>query len=172
MSTQEIIGLVSRWFHILPAIALVGGTLFMRFSFVPAASESNASAELRESVRRRWAKLVMISILFLLVSGLYNTAMKAMGFHLSVSYNLLLGVKILLGLAIFYLASVLSGRSKTAQKFREREQHWLNILCVLMLAVVLIAGFMKIDSAGYEKKVKTDDASAEARLVSSGSQAA
>jgi uncharacterized membrane protein len=158
MDTQEIIGLVSRWLHVIPAIILVGGTLFMRFSLVPATGESEASAELRESIRKRWSKLVAISVLLLLISGLYNSAMKAMGYELPMIYNILLLVKIVLGLAIFYLASVLAGRSKTAQKFRERETHWLNILCGLMIAVVMIAGYMKIDSVDYAKKDKTEKA--------------
>jgi len=159
METQEIIGLISRWLHVIPATILVGGTLFMRFSLVPATSESEASAELRESVRKRWSKLIMISVLLLLVSGLYNAAMKAIGFELSMTYNILLLVKIVLGLAIFYLASVLAGRSQTAQKFRERETHWLNILCALMIAVVMIGSYMKMNSADFPKKVKTDSAS-------------
>ena len=161
MEIKEILALVFRWLHIVPAILLVGGTLFMRFSLVPAASESNASPELRESIRRRWSKLVMISVLFLLVSGLYNAAMKAIGFELSVMYNALLLIKIVLALAVFYLTAVLSGRSATAQKFRERESYWLNVLCALMIAIVLIAGYMKIDSAEFDKKVKPANESAK-----------
>lgn len=157
MTTPEILSLVSRWLHILPAIMLMGGTLFMRFSFVPAAAESSVSDEYRESVRRRWAKLVAASVLFLLLSGLYNSYVKAMGFKLDGIYNGLLLVKILLALAVFYLASVLSGRSKTAQKFRERETHWLNILCGLMLAIVLIGGYLKIDSVDALKKIRNAD---------------
>ena len=159
MDTLEIIGLLSRWLHVIPATLLVGGTLFMRFSLVPAANESNASSELRESIRRRWSKLIMISVSLLLVSGLYNSAMKAIGFELSMTYNILLLVKIVLALAIFYLTSVLAGRSEKAQKFRQREIYWLNILCALMIAVVMIGGYMKIDSAGFSKKVRSENAS-------------
>ena len=154
MDSKEIIGLISRWAHIIPVIILVGGTLFMRFSLVPAANETSASDELRESIRKRWSKLIMISVLLLLVSGLYNTAVKAMGFDLTPTYNGLLLVKIVLALAIFYLASVLGGRSATAKKFRERETYWLNILCALMLAVVMIAGYMKMSSGNFKPKVR------------------
>lgn len=152
MDTSDILSLVSRWLHVVPAIILVGGTLFLRFSLVPASEESTASDELRESIRRRWSKMVMASVALLLISGLYNAAIKAMGFELSMVYNVLLLVKILLALAVFYLTSVLAGRSATAQKFRTRETHWLNILCAMMLAIVLIGGYMKISSAGFEKK--------------------
>ena len=151
---MDILALVSRWAHIIPALILVGGTIFMRFSLVPAANESSASDELRESIRRRWSKLVAASVLFLLVSGLYNTVLKAKGFELSMVYNVLLLVKIILALGVFYLSAVLSGRSKTAQKFRERETHYLNILCGMMLAIVIIAGFMKMCSTDFPVKVK------------------
>ncbi len=154
MELTEILALISRWLHIVPAIIFVGGTLFMRLSLVPAATESGAPEELRESIRRRWSKLVMVSVLLLLVSGLYNTAIKAMGFELSGVYNTLLLIKIVLALAVFYLAAVLSGRSATAQRFRERETHWLNVLCVLMIAIVMIAGYMKMNSSEFKKKVK------------------
>ena len=33
---MDILNLAMRWLHIIPAIALVGGTLFMRFAVVPA----------------------------------------------------------------------------------------------------------------------------------------
>ena len=143
MDFPEIISLISRWLHIIPAIILVGGTLFLRFSLVPAAVESNPSHEFREAVRKRWARLVMLSILLLLLSGLYNAAQKAMNYELSMLYNVMLLLKIVVGLAVFYLLSVLSGRSDRAKRFRERELYWLNITCVLMIALVCIAGWMK-----------------------------
>ena len=160
MNLQEILALVSRWLHIVPAAILVGGALFMRFSLVPAVNELNASMELRESIRRRWSKLVMLSVLFLLISGLYNAAAKAIGYELSTFYNALLLIKFVLAFAIFYLTSVLSGRSARAKKFREREVQWLNLLCALMIAIVLIGGYMKMESANFERKVKTTDESA------------
>lgn len=157
MDFSEILPLVSRWLHIIAAIILVGGTLFMRLALAPVASASADAdtAELRESIRRKWAKWVMISTAFLLISGLYNAYLKAMGFQMSgTSYNGLLLVKIVLALAAFYLSAVLSGRSKKAIQFRESETKWLNILCGLMLAIVVIAGYMKMDSADFEKKVR------------------
>jgi predicted permease len=81
---------------------------------------------------------------------------KSIGYELSPLYNGLLGIKILLGFAIFYLASVLSGRSEKAKAFREREIHWLNILCILMIVTVMIASYMKMSSSSFPKKDKTE----------------
>jgi uncharacterized membrane protein len=148
---------IFNFFIVLPQI-LVGGTMFTRLALAPAAPASSGSetAELRDSIRKKWMKWVMISTAFLLISGLYNAAMKAMGFHLGATYNGLLLVKILLAFAAFYLSAVLSGRSEKAVKFRQSEMKWLNILSVIMLAIVLLAGYMKMDSADFEKKIRDD----------------
>ena len=147
---------LSRWAHIIAAIVLVGGTLFMRFALVPAFSEVKVPDEAREAIRKRWMKFVAGAALFLLVSGLFNTYVKAKGFDLLPIYNGLLGVKILLAFFAFWLSATMVGRSDRAKRFRERETHWLNILTVVVLLIVLMAGFMKMDSAGYSKKVKAE----------------
>ena len=159
MEFPDILPLVFRWIHIIAAIILVGGTLFMRLALAPVASAAadSETAELRESIRRKWAKWVMMSTGLLLLSGLYNAAMKAMGYDLDGMYNGLLMLKILLAFAAFYLSAVLSGRSNRAIKFRESETKWLNILCGIMLAIVVIAGYMKMGSANFEKKVRNSD---------------
>ena len=156
MDLTELFAQFSRWYHILSAIVLVGGTLFMRFALAPAMNEVSASDETREAIRKRWMKWVAGAALFLLISGFYNTFLKAKGFHLAPIYNVFLVVKILLALAAFWLAATLCGRSDRARKFREREIHWLNILTIIVVTIVLLAGFMKMDSASYVKKVNTD----------------
>ena len=152
MDIPQLIALLSRWLHIIPAMILVGGTLFLRFSLVPAAIETNPSSELREAVRKRWARMVMLSILLLLLSGLYNAAQKAINYELSMVYNVMLLLKIILGLAVFYLLSVLSGRSDRAKRLREREPYWLNITSALMIVLVCIAGWMKLSEQPKKDK--------------------
>ena len=159
MEISEVLPLLFRWMHIIAAIILVGGTLFMRLALAPAASAAadSETAELREAIRRKWAKWVMISVGLLMVSGMYNAVKKATGFDLSPTYNVLLLVKIVLAFIAFYLSAVLSGRSNKALKFREEETKWLNILCGIMLAIVLIAGYMKMGSANFQKKMRSTD---------------
>ena len=152
MEINEILSLASRWTHILCASIMIGGTFFLRFSYVPAKLSNGPSSEFTESVRKGWGKLVMLCTLFLLISGLYNAAMKAMGFHLSPVYNGLLLAKIALALVAFFLSARLAGRSEKAVQFREREKHWLNVLCLIMLAIVLMAGYMKNSSVNFETK--------------------
>ena len=155
MDTSQLLGLLFRWLHIIPMAVLVGGTLFMRLSLVPASNDTAASAELREAIRKRWAKWVGISVLLLLVSGLYNVVTKIMAFELPPAYHALVMVKLALGLAVFFFASLLSGRSAKAQKFREQEMKWLNILCAMMLVLILAAGYMKLLATGAPVKDRT-----------------
>lgn len=141
----EILPLLSRWCHVLAAITIFGGVVFLRMSFVPAAAETGASSELREAMRRRWARLVGPAILFILVSGLYNAVLKVKAYELDGVYLTFLMLKIVLGFVVFVLISRLFGRSEKAKKFRERELYWLNVICALLLAIVLMAGAMKMD---------------------------
>ncbi|QEG22529.1 hypothetical protein MFFC18_24100 [Mariniblastus fucicola] len=156
MELTEIFAQLSRWAHIIAAIVLTGGTLFMRFALVPAMLETSASEEVQQAVRKRWMKWVAGAALFLLVSGFYNAYLKAIGFELSPIYNGFLGAKILLGFFAFWLSATLVGRSERAKRFREREIFWLNILTSVVLVIVLMAGFMKMDSTDYVKKVKSE----------------
>src|ERR1700676_1743088 len=68
----DAVALASRWLHILAAMAAVGGMMFMRFALLPAAATlaDPHRAALQEAIRRRWSKVVMMSITMLLVSGL------------------------------------------------------------------------------------------------------
>ena len=162
MDITDIFAQISRWAHMLAAIVLVGGTLFMRFALVPAELATSGTEEFREAIRQRWAKWVAGAALFLLVSGFYNMYLKAIGFKMSGLYLGLLGLKILLAFSAFWLAATLVGRSDRAKRFRQREMHWLNMLTVVVLAVVLMAGFMKMDSASWPKKVKAPVEAVEA----------
>jgi len=141
----EILPLLSRWAHVLAAITIFGGVVFMRMSFVPAAAETGASSELREAMRRRWARLVGPAILFILTSGIYNAILKVKAYELDGVYLTCLTLKLVLGVVVFVLISRLFGRSDKAKKFRERELYWLNVIFAMLLAIVLMAGAMKMD---------------------------
>ena len=62
--------LALRYLHILGAITLMGGTIFMRFALAPtvAGFDGGTKATLHEQVRSRWAKFVMLSALLLLTA--------------------------------------------------------------------------------------------------------
>lgn len=142
------LALVMRWAHILSAVVLMGGTFFARVVLLPAAEatlDADTHAKLRAAVRQRWAKWVHLSLLLFLISGFYTYLFITAPAHPNTPlYHALFGVKFLLALVIFFFASVLAGRSGLAQKLQAKPRLWVTITLLLALAVVGIAGVMKL----------------------------
>jgi uncharacterized membrane protein len=143
---MDYLNLAMRWLHIIPAMALVGGTIFMRVA-VKALEELDEEqrGKVQESLRRGWSRLLMPSILFLIISGFVNTANISMTYDFPGGYYMpLLAIKLVLAIAIFYIASLLAGRSEAASKFRQNQQTWLNVNILLAVLLVCIAGAMRL----------------------------
>ena len=138
----DLPGVISRWAHVGTAIILVGGTFFMRFVLHPALDES--SEELMTRVRSRWKKFVHGGIALFLISGFYNY-FQAMPLHKGDGlYHGLIGTKLLLAFFVFFLASVLVGRSPGTQKYRDNAPKWAGILVIVAVLIVAISGFVKV----------------------------
>jgi hypothetical protein len=140
--------LLLRYMHILGAIALMGGTIFMRFALAPTVRGLDPAVKqaIHEQVRSRWAKFVMLAAALLLISGITNLGLAARyRFEpiFGLSYHMLVGVKFLLALPIFLFASFLTGRSATAKKFQANAPFWMNINLALALTMVLLGGVLK-----------------------------
>lgn len=173
--TIDYVALILRLLHILAAITAVGGSIFIRFALLPAveALPDNQQRDLHDRVRSRWSRLVQLSILFLLVTGLINfvifiRATKAPEWtdwrdEYNRVYNILFGIKFLIALAIFALASILAGRSPGTQKIRDNARTWVTVNIVLALILIVISGLMRqthvgpsvISGDGREIDVKT-----------------
>jgi uncharacterized membrane protein len=140
--------LLLRYMHILGAIALMGGTIFMRFALVPVVPglDEKSRAELHEGVRSRWAKFVMIAAAMLLISGIANLGLASryeFAPPVGKLYNMIAGVKLILALPIFLFASFLTGRSATAKRIQANRVMWLNVNLALAVLMVLIGGFLR-----------------------------
>lgn len=158
--------LILRYMHILGAITLMGGAIFMRFALLPSVGElgDDNRRQLHERVRSRWAKLVMASAALLLLSGIANLGLAARyEFTGFVSYNMLGGIKFLFALPIFMFASFLSGRSATALKFQSNAKFWLNVNLALALLMVLLGGLMRFTPR--ELKVEREPAVAARSML-------
>lgn len=142
-----ILELVLRWAHILGAALLAGGIAYQAFVLVPALralGDSEAAAAARETLRKRWSILVMVATTLLLVSGLVNTARISIEYRFpNEDYNLLLAAKLILALVVFFLASVLAGRSPLAERLRQNVARWSFVLLLATLAVVGLASVMR-----------------------------
>ena len=146
----DFVGILLRWMHIFAAIALFGGLIYQRVVLWPAAASlpDDIRRGLWERSRSCWARIVMISAFFLLVSGLINFILtmklfKAADVVMPRFYHPLFGIKFLLALAIFFLASMLAGRSQGTQKFRDHAARWLTVSLVLATLVVAISGILR-----------------------------
>lgn len=150
LAQLDWIAIVSRWAHILAAITAVGGTIFMRMALVPSVGvlPDDERKRLHEQVRSRWVKAVMAAILFLLLSGTYNIVMKekqlkTVEASVKSLYHMLFGIKFLLAFAIFFLASVLTGRSPAFANMRANARFWLSLNMTLAILVVCISGVLR-----------------------------
>ena len=144
--------LILRYMHILGAIALMGGTIFMRLALAPvvAGMEPTARADFHEKVRRRWAKFVALAAALLLISGITNLGLAAAGRYqfepmmgMQKGYQRLVEIKFLLSLPIFFIASMLTGRGQMAKRFQANAKTWMNLNLALALTMVLIGGVLK-----------------------------
>jgi len=152
MDISEVAALLSRWFHIFFAAVAVGGVVMTRFALAPAAQEVSGDqvTEYRGAIRRRWVKWVMAAIGVLLISGLLNflfvhNSFKSVGDgHLPKWYHAIFGTKVLLAMAVFYISSLLVGKSESAQRIRKNEKRWLTINFVLMVAIICLAGVLRL----------------------------
>jgi uncharacterized membrane protein len=142
--------LVLRYFHILGAITLMGGSLLLRLGVRPAVREleTETRQRLHERLRPRWAQLVMLSSALLLLSGLTNLALAGRYDYepilgMKQGYHLLVGIKFLFALPIFLIASLLAGRSPLAQRLQARPEPWMNLALTLALVMVLLGGWLR-----------------------------
>jgi uncharacterized membrane protein len=140
------VDVLSRWLHVLSAITLLGGAIFSRFVLLPSAAELPEAEhdQLRAGVVKRWKRFVHLGIALLLITGFYNFARAMPGHKGQPLYHSLLGTKILLAFAVFFLASVLVGRSSLAESARKNAKTWLVWIVLLGTLTVIIGGYAKV----------------------------
>ena len=150
MDSMYWLMLASRILHILGAIILLGGLFYLRsvITSVPLPVREGlgegSSADQQFGGRRAvWAMWTGIASLFLLVTGLWNFFQFIKTYDLSPSYHMLVGLKILTGLALFVVAAILAGRSAAAEKLRQNMRLWLNVCLVLGIITVVFGSVLR-----------------------------
>lgn len=143
------VDVLSRWLHVGTAIVLVGGSVYTRFVLMPAAAAlpDAEHAALRDRIRGTWAKVVGAGIGLLLLSGFYNY-IRAMGSKPAPIYHALIGTKMLISFAVFFLASALAGRSSAFEGLRRNSRKWLAVTIALAAVVVALGGVAKVIGRG------------------------
>lgn len=168
-----------RALHIIAAVTLMGGAIFHRFALLPAAQTLSPEAhdQLRGQLRPLWAKLVMMSISMLLVSGLTAFVNNVVVYQfdktqtLGKLYHMLFGVKFMLALVVFFLASLLSGKSEAAEKVRANAKFWLNVNLTLATVIIVLGGMMRFADRAPKATI-TSQAPADVEATVAGVQPA
>src|SRR5262249_29989098 len=94
----------------------------------------------------RWSKFVMLASALLLLSGITNLGLASryeIDRIFGMSYHMVVGIKFLLELPIFFIAALLNGRTGTAKRMQENAEFWLNLNLTLALVMVLMGGYLK-----------------------------
>ena len=142
---MNVVEFLSRYLHVLTAIFLAGGALFLRVVLLPAVEGTEIKEPLHERVRPKWAKFVGIGILILITTGFYNYITVSVPEHKGDGlYHMLMGFKMLAALMAFFLASALSGRSPKLQKLRDNWPATGGLLVLLLVFVVGVGSFLKV----------------------------
>lgn len=146
----DIAALISRWFHITAAIVAVGGTVFLRLVLHPvgqAAVADDARRELWAAIARRWARVLHVAILFLILTGFYNFVNVLRSGVEPMPYHGIFTIKFLLALALFFIAIALTGRSAAFEGMRKKAPQWMMINVVIAAVIVLLSNVLKNTSA-------------------------
>ena len=143
---MSIIDLLSRWIHVGTAIVLLGGASYIRFILLPAASElpDEHHQRLRELTVARWKRFVHIGIVLLLLTGFYNYFQASPAAEFKGRYHMLVGIKILVALLLFFVASALVGRSAAFERMRRNPKRSLGLLLLLGVVIVGISGYLRV----------------------------
>lgn len=169
--TIDYLNLGLRFLHFFAAFTAVGGLIFIRFALLPSMNELGTAEreDIHSKVRPRWAKLVGISIGFLLISGLANYILFVRTFKTldvawtdvyASTYHMLFGIKFALALVMFFFASALSGKAAGLQKIRDNARFWINVNLLLAIVLVVVSGVMRqthvglTAPSGYEIKLE------------------
>ena len=149
-----------RFSHFVAGFVLVGGAMYLSWVLVPALERHESrerAAQLLMHGRKRWAMVVGISALFLIASGLYSFIQTIGAYEVSRPwYHMLFGIKFLLALGVFFLCSVLAGRTALAEKFRGKLSFWLSTIVWLSLAILLLATVLRFLPKREKTKLAND----------------
>ncbi len=138
--------LFMRWLHIAGACVLVGSPIFMRLFLWPAMDNLDAGARqvVIDRMNKSWRKFLGAVILTQIVSGVYWLLVVVDMQREPAIYQILLTIKLLAALALFFLLSVLAGRATAFELFRIQARKWLAVCTLLGLIIVVCAGAMRL----------------------------
>lgn len=143
MESIDWVQICFRWLHIGGVIILVGGTFFLVALLAPVATKLPAEEhnQLREGLIRRWKIVVHVGITVILLSGL--VALIKFAPTATTAWHMLMGIKFLLAMVVFFIASALVGRSKGLEPIRKHRKFWMPLNLAVAAIIIMIAGTLR-----------------------------
>ena len=112
MSVADLLLLVIRWLHALAAVAWVGGGIFYLLVLRPTMKKPGGDPEAAmRTLGEQFRHLVNTAIAVLLVTGVILTLSRLTSDHGGLPYVIVLTIKIVLALYMFYLVRFLRPRT-------------------------------------------------------------
>ena len=112
MSFPDVLLLIIRWIHALAAVAWVGGGLFYLLVLRPAVRDAGRdTVEAIGGLGEQFRQLVNVAIGVLLVTGVVLTLSRLTSDYVGAPYIVVLIIKIVLALYMFYLVRFLRPRT-------------------------------------------------------------
>lgn len=136
----------SRWIHIASVIVAIGGTVFIRLILHPASTQvlpGETRQQFIAALLARWGKVLHACIGLILLTGIYNTIVQFPRHKGQPAYHGIYGIKVLLALVLFFIASALVGRSPAFEKFRTNRPMWMMVNIALAAVIVLLSNVLK-----------------------------
>lgn len=130
MEASDLVALISRWIHILSAIALLGSMIFAWIALAPG----------HTAALSRFRGVAGAAIAGLVVSGLYNLLSKA---AVPPGYHAIFGVKFLLALHVFAVGWLATGAGADEAK----RSRWVKGVAISGIVIVLLSGYLRMLSS-------------------------
>lgn len=147
MESDLILPLVMRWIHMLSALTMVGGSVFLWLVYLPISARILSEEErsrIYDPLLQRWKLVVHPTIILFLVSGFYTyIAVTRFQHEGQAIYHMAFGLKFLAAMVVFALLIVLTSTMSWSVKLREHKGLWW-VFMVSIAVVVLLAGFMRV----------------------------
>ncbi len=105
---MEWLEILSQWLHLMSAVTLIGGLLYVRLVLVPSLVDAplESRSKLLERLVARWRPLAFTAMGALVLTGLFNFLTHLHG-H-SRAYHMAFGIKLLLVLHVFSVVMLLA----------------------------------------------------------------
>lgn len=156
---MAILDILMRFLHIASAVVAVGGAVALLVA-VPAGLKLIDDPARRDEVllriRRAFKLTVHPAILFLLISGVYNTIRLWPTYKLNMGrHHMFWGPHLILGLIVIAISLwLLAGKS-----LRNNHRTWLKVNVALMLLTILLASalrYVRLDTVKQKLEAATD----------------